>query len=876
MSRRKVAKWSGLSPAETGTILPCATVSWRPIIFAAGLIVAATVAAYCNSFEGPFVYDDEKSVLENPTIRRLWPIWRVLSPPSDGETVGGRPLLNLSFAMNYALGGLNVWGYHVTNLLIHIAAALLLFGILRRTFLTPALRDRFGQAATPLALACALVWALHPLQTESVTYLVQRAESLAGLCYLLTLYCVIRGAEAASGTVPFFAAADLTLPSDAAGKKGDCPPWPDPALPTTPAGEKGDCPLSLPWYTFAALACLLGMATKEVMVTAPLMVLLYDRTFLSGSWAEALRRRWRLYLALAATWGLLACLLLSTRLLFRQAEMGAPDALSYVRTQPGVIAYYLRLSLWPQPLCFDYAWPVANTLGDILPGALIVASLVAATTWGLLARKAWAFLGAWFLLILAPTSSILPLGQMAFEHRLYLSLAAVVVLVVAGGYALWDRLLRLASKGGQSPSSPATLLGKIGLLAAKKGTVPAAKKLRVARGVEVVRWAVPVVLWAAVLLALACATAARNRDYRSAISIYQDTVNKRPHNPVAHNNLGFALAKAGRLEEAMAHYHEALHWKLDYAEAQGNLGLALGQLGRADEAVAYFREVLRQRPDFAAAHNLLGAFLADSGKTAEAIEHYREALRLKPEFPVAHNNLGKELADAGRFEEAIEHYRAALRVKPSYAEAHNNLGLALAAVGRWSEAIEHYQQALYLQPEYFEARGHLGIALSGLGKIDEAIEQLQQVVRARPDDAKAHNNLGYALATVGRTSEATQQYHQCLQLAPDSIEAHLNLAWLLATHEAAQGGDPGRAVLLAQRARKLSRQENAQCLDTLAAAYAAAGRFAEAVATAERAVPLAESPGQATLAQQIQVRLELYRAGRPYRQSPRALGPNSP
>jgi Flp pilus assembly protein TadD len=611
--------------AETSAPAP----RWLTIV-AAGVVVLAAVAAYYNSFAGPFINDDVMSVVENRTIRRLWPIWPVLSPPCSGETVGGRPLLNLSLAINYAIGGLQVCGYHVTNVLIHIAAALLLLGILRRTFRLPTLRDRFGTAAVPLALAGTLLWTVHPLQTESVTYVSERAESLVGLLYLLTLYCVIRGAAAAPGsarlgTVPFFAAQE-------------------PVLPSIKLGEKGDCPLcALLWYSAAVLACLLGMACKEVMVTAPLIVLLYDRTFLAGSFGEAWRRRRGLYVGLAATWGLLIYLVFSTGLIARQPEMGAPDAWGYARSQPAVILHYLRLAVWPNPLCLDYAWPVANTLGEILPGAIVLGLLFAATLWGLIARRAWGFLGAWFLLILAPTSSILPLGNLAYEHRMYLPLAAVVVFVVVGGYAFWNRLLA----PGPSPLAPRP----------SSGTVPGLDTM--------LRWAPPVLVWAAALLALGCATVARNRDYRSTLAIYQDAVDKRPNSPAAHINLGNLLNTSGRTDEAMEHYKAALQFSPDSAKAHNNLGLVLAGLGRTDEAIEHFREAVRLHPDYHEAHNNLGNALVLAGRAEEAIAHYNQALQLKPSYALAHFNLANLLARNGRIDEAIEHYSQALRLAES-------------------------------------------------------------------------------------------------------------------------------------------------------------------------------------------------------------------
>ena len=228
------------------------------------VLIVAGLLAYHNSFTGPFIFDDRLSIQENPTIRHLWPISQPLSPPHAGAaTVGGRPVINLSLAINYALGGLDVRGYHALNLGVHILAGLTLFGVVRRTLLQPRLRERFGAVANELALAVAVLWTVHPLQTESVTYIVQRAESIMGLFYLLTLYCFIRGAES---------------------------PWPR------------------VWYGLCLSACALGMASKQVMASVPLLVMLYDRAFVSRSFREAWRRRWPLYLALASTWILLGYL----------------------------------------------------------------------------------------------------------------------------------------------------------------------------------------------------------------------------------------------------------------------------------------------------------------------------------------------------------------------------------------------------------------------------------------------------------------------------------------------------------------------------------------------------------------------------------------
>ncbi len=261
-----------LKPPNTSTT-GSSSPQWD-IILGGCLIVFAALVAYHNCFAGPFIFDDVASVTENLRIRHLWPIWDALTP-SANSMVGGRPMVSFSLALNYALGGLAVGGYHALNLVIHILAGLTLYGVIRRTLLQPALREQFGSASGRLALAVAVLWTVHPLQTEAVTYVSQRCESLMGLFYLLTLYCFIRGA---------------------------------------------DSPRSGEWFTLSVVTCLLGMASKEVMVTAPAMVLLYDRIFVSGSFREAWTRHLRLYLGLAGTWLLLVYLM--TGLHYRAVGFG--------------------------------------------------------------------------------------------------------------------------------------------------------------------------------------------------------------------------------------------------------------------------------------------------------------------------------------------------------------------------------------------------------------------------------------------------------------------------------------------------------------------------------------------------------------------------
>jgi len=649
------------------------------------LIIAAGAWAYHNSFRGPFIFDDA-SILENPHIRQLWPIWDAMSAPPD-LTVNGRPIVCLSLALNYALGGLNVWGYHVFNLTVHLLSALVLFGILCRTFEGEKLRDRFGASAIWLAAAIALIWEAHPLQTESVTYIVQRSELLMGLFLLLTLYGTLRGSQSSRPHA---------------------------------------------WYLGAVVACALGMGSKEVMVGAPLIVLLYDRVFLASSFRDLWRRRIGLYIGLGATWLLLAALVARTVHPMTSFGIRGLTPWNYLKTEAGVIVYYLRLCFWPRPLVIDYFdWPTAFSLKDALAPGAVVLGLLGVTVWAF-RRQPWlGFLGAWFFLILGPTSSFLPsAGEAAAERRMYLPLAAVVTLAVVGAFETGKRLLN---------KQQGIALG------------------RVAGGFVVVL--------------LTFLTIQRNQDYSSAVSIWQDTVEKRPNNARAHCNLGSTLLPTGEIQEAIGHLEQALRIKPNYALAHYNLGLALVQQGRLQEATGHYERALQIDPNDAEAHYNLGVVLMRQGRLQEAIGHYEQTLRTKPDDAEAHNSMGVALEQAGRAPEAIQHFERALRIKSDFAEAHNNLGIALMGQGRLQEAIGQYQQALRIQPDYVQAQCNWANALLRTGKVQEAIGHYEQALRIKPDFAEAHFNVGVALEKLGRTPEAIQHYEQALRIRPDFVQA---------------------------------------------------------------------------------------------------------
>jgi len=623
----------------------------REVLLAGCMVVLAALAVYRNSFTGPFIFDDVWSIENNPTIHHFG---SALSPPSD-KGVGGRPILNLTFALNYALGGLNVWGYHAFNLLIHVLAGLVLFGVVRRTLLERPtsntehptsksnqfphqIRGTIFRALSPndallLALAVAAIWVVHPLQSEAVTYISQRAESLMGLFYLLTLYCFIRSQES----------------GDRSQEAGD----------RRQEKRSGFRPLASSLWSLASIfACLLGVMSKEVIATAPVMVWLYDRTFVAGSFREAWRLRWRYYLGLAATWLLLAWLMRDISQRSVRFDQGV-TSWSYALTSCRSVVLYFKLAFWPHPLVFLHDADIIRHATEAWPYAVILAGLLAGTAIALWRWPAIGFAGAWFFVILGPTSSIIPLtAQPMAEHRMYLSLAGVISLAVLGLYA-W--------------------VGRRSLM-----------------------------VFAVVALALGWLCIQRNQDYQSRLAIWSDTVEKNPDNAAARYSLGNALAQIPDLRSAaVSEYEAALQIKPEFLEARINMADTLSKIpGRLPEAIAQYETVLRSKPDYLMAYKGLGGiYLGIKGRMTEAVSQFEEAVRLAPDDAEAHCFLGTSLGQSGRIPEAIVQLEEALRINPDYAEAHFNLSIALLqATGRLPEAIAHLKAALRIKPDFKEAQ----------------------------------------------------------------------------------------------------------------------------------------------------------------------------
>ncbi|HVU34152.1 MAG TPA: tetratricopeptide repeat protein [Opitutaceae bacterium] len=719
---------------------------WTSIL----LLVIAVGLTYADSLSGPFLYDDKGSIEFNPAIRHLFPRRDILSLPDGAATVSGRPVLNLSFALNYAIGGLDVRGYHLANILIHLAAALALFGLIRRTLRLPAMPERYRRIALPAAWGAAAIWALHPLQTEAVTYIVQRAESLMSLFYVLTLYCFVRSVGA-----------------------------------SRPRG----------WMCASWLACLAGMATKENMASVPVMLLFYDRAFVAGSFAEAWRRRSRFYLALASTWLLLGGLLLSTGG-DRGGSVGFDVGVSwagYLLTQFPALVRYAILSFWPHPLVFEYG-PVPLPIPTILAAEIvIVVSFLAGTAYALWKHPKVGWLGVVMLAILAPTSLVPGTTQYIVEHRMYLPLASVFALLVPAMAAVNRRATILASAAA----------------AAALGLTTAARN-RVYRD-EVTLWGDVVSKSPENVIARSSYGAALANANRRTEAIVEDRVALRldPDYPPNLSNLGIALTEMGRPNDGLPYLKRAITLHSREAQAQLNYGVTLDLLGRPAEALPHYAIAIRVNPLMPEAQNDYGDSLCRAGRLAEGLPHLQEAIRMSPRYRDAYFNYAAALVRLGRMQEAQAQwkigidlrpddatayvswanflarqghrsdaypaYEAALRLAPDSASAHYSFATTLAADGRYDEAVRQFELALQLQPDYAEAENNLANTLIAMNRVADAIPHYKAALRLRPENAAAHNNLGLALARSGDLPGAAAEFEAAVRIAPDFQNARDNL-----------------------------------------------------------------------------------------------------
>jgi protein O-mannosyl-transferase len=555
-------------------------------------------------------------------------------------------------------------------------------------------------------------------------------------CYLATLYCSLRywttlvpKMEKCRSTAPARSPANLR----ASGKDRGQVAW----------ANFGAARAA--WFSLALIACLAGMASKEVMVSAPCMVLLFERTFITASFAKALRQSWPLYVGLAATWMLLLVVSLRTSYGVSAGFAAGVPAMDWWLTQAEVFLMYLKLSFWPWPLLIHYDLPSLTTLGQAWMFVLPVLALGSVTLVLLWRNHPAGYLCTAILVILAPTSLIpIPL-EMAAERCMYLPLSALLILVVVGGYQLTQWAVSAAKSG-----SNASLASSVWIVIAA----------------------------ATVLAALTCLglSAKRLSSYKSEIVLWQEVLRQQPNSFIAHNNLGLLLANAGRIPESIGQLQAAIKIEPDYLPALVNLGIAYSSSGRLPEAIQAFQSALRVDPDCFSAYDNLGVALLRMGRFAEAVESLKQALHLSPSSSETRVNLGTALISIGRSEDAIREFEAVLTVDPDNILVLVNSSVPLSKVGRMPEAIENLRHALRLQPGNLNARTNLGLYLATMEKDAEAMEHFRAVLERNPNDANVQFQYAILMLKAGRAPEAIPHLQHAVASRSDFVDAFFCLA----------------------------------------------------------------------------------------------------
>jgi Flp pilus assembly protein TadD len=494
---------------------------------------------------------------------------------------------------------------------------------------------------------------VHPLVTEPVDYVSQRTELMMAAFFLATL--LFGGSAFAEHRSERW-----TRPTHG-GERG-----------TRPTYGGGTRP------TLSVVCCALGMACKETMVVAPIVVLLYDRTFGFGSFCEAFRQRGRYYAALCATWLVLIALLWSSPRGDSAGFSGASvSPWTYLLDQSVMIVRYLRLAFWPRGLVLDYGEPARVTFAEVAPSFIAVAVLLAVTIVALVRRPAIGFLAAWFFLTLAPTSSIMPIStEVGAERRMYLPLMAVVALVIA----VVARTFQVRDRGVADLKGPPR------------------------------SWRIS---YAVIAALLGWATMQRNAEYQSGLTLWQTVLDRWPPHARAHRNLAAELKLANRPDEEILHLRAAVK---DLPEIRNLLGLELLALGRNTEAADELRLYVHDNPRDADAWSNLGNALSALGRNDEALQAFQRAVAVDPGNGLSQRNLALQYLQQSDFPKAVAHAREAVRLTPNEVAAHNLLGLSLIGEQKVEEAIAEFRASLALQPENNDASGFLERTLKAAGR----------------------------------------------------------------------------------------------------------------------------------------------------------------
>jgi protein O-mannosyl-transferase len=694
------------------------------IWFALILIGLSVFVIYGNIYNCPFVFDDIRVIVENRTIRDLsnfFSIEKLLKP---------RAIVDFTFALNYRYGKLDVFGYHLVNVLIHILNGIVVY------FLAITILDLLSRqsslAGTPvsgtrdypiltIALFSSLLFVVHPIQTQAVTYTVQRYASMAAFFYMASVLLYLK-------------ARIIQQKSKIREDGAKCIKW----------ATIHKIKLSS-IYTLSAIYGILAFISKQNTASLPGVILLVEYLLIDRTW-QGWKKKAPFFILVFGLWMLFTLYITGffdsgfegRRLLEDVSGMTKEtenvSRWQYLCTQFNVLVIYIRLLFLPVNQNLDYMYPFKNGFFDsYTPFAfLFLVCLVSIGIWQIKKRPVISLAILWFFITLSVESSIIPIKDAIFEHRLYLPMFGFGLIVA---YLFFD------------------------LLSRQQFCV--------------------IIISVLIIISLGLATIHRNSIWQNKIKLWSDVVSKSPKNPRAYNNIGVALNKQERTSEAIEYYLEALSIMPDYVDAQFNIGLAMDKQGNIDEAIKHYSEVLRKKPDYEKAHNNLGAALDKQERTEEAIKHYLQSLKIKPDYIESYINLGAALDKQGRRAAAIKQYIKVLQIDPDNEEAHYNMGLSLSKQGRTSAALEHYLEVLKLRPDHIKAQNNTGVLLNKKGRTKEAIAYYLKALRINPNYEQAHNNIGSAYEKLGRNEKAMHHYLEAIRIKPDFTDAHYNMGAIL-------------------------------------------------------------------------------------------------
>jgi tetratricopeptide (TPR) repeat protein len=793
------------------------------LILALGTI---TLALYLPTLRHDFLaYDDQQYVTENRHVQGG------LTAKELGWAFGfhasnWHPLTWVSHMFDCQFYGLNPLGHHLTNVLLHSANTVVLFLVL----------SGMTGALWRSALVAAL-FGWHPLHVESVAWVAERKDVLSAFFFLLTLGAY--GKYVASGECRGGEKSEIRNPKSEANPKK-----------TNSNHFRSHITRPASLYVLTLFFFAFGLMSKPMVVTLPFVLLLLDYWPLQQIQLPITNYQllFRLFLEKVPFFAVAAVTCLLTIKAQSESHAIVSTAGLTVSTRVGhalaSYVHYIGAMFWPRHLAVYYPYESAISSIQIIGAALFLA-LVTIIAIRFARKLPYLVVGwLWFLGMLVAVIGLVQVGEQAWADRYtYLPSIGLFIAVV------WS----MANVFERHPSVDTATSGAVGTPRPTTGA-------KVGRGVATA----PCVLAIGIGIAMLVATSVQLRYWRNTRALFEHTAAATQKNYMAVTVLGSLLAKEGKLEEAIDKYKTALSWKPDYPEAHFFLGNALDQQGKLDEAIAEYQKALGYQPILEQTHIFLGAALAKQQKLQEARSHYLSALKVNPESSVAHNNLAKALQTEGRLDEAMEHYSAALKFDPGLAQAHNNLGVLLLARSKTTQGIRELREALRLKPEDLETQYNLALALNQQQQWNESAELLGKVLEKRGNDANAHCQFAIALTHLQRTREAMSHFASALLIQPDFPDALDGLSWILATAQNPAFRNGTEAVRMAERACALTNRKEAQKLKTLAAAYAEAGRYEDAVSSMQTALE-AGSRMTASTTNEMQSMLTTFKAGKPWR-----------